>query len=154
MKKPATHSASQAQMQALAEFRYTLRKFLYFSEQAAKQAGLTAQQHQFLLQIAGAPAGAVTAVRYLAERLVLRHHSVVELGDRCEQAGLIVRKRDQENRRQVVLELTAAGKQILTELSADHARELNELGPLLIRALKKSIVPRSARASHPQERKA
>lgn len=152
MKKYDAHPATEAQIQALAEFRYTLRKFLNFSEDAAKHAGLTAQQHQFLLQIAGAPTGAVTAVHYLAERLVLRHHSVVELSDRCEEAGLIVRRRDPENRRQVVLELTPAGKRILTELSADHARELNELAPQLIRALRSSITPQPLRGKNAPKR--
>ena len=127
---------SELHISALAEFRFTLRKFLHFSEQAATRAGLTPQQHQLLLQIAGAPAGTVTAVGYLADRLVLRHHSVVELGDRCEEAGLIVRERDPQNRRHVVLKLSLEGNRILQELSADHSRELNVLGPQLIQALK------------------
>lgn len=123
-------------IRALAEFRFTLRKFLHFSEEAATRAGLTPQQHQLLLQIAGAPKGTVTAVGYLAERLALRHHSVVELGNRCEEAGLIVRKSDPDNRRHVVLKLTAEGNRILRKLSADHARELNELRPQLVAAFK------------------
>ena len=109
------------------------------------EAGLTPQQHQLLLQIEGAPEGAVTAVGYLADRLVLRHHSVVELSDRCEKAGLIVRKRDPHDRRQVVLELTGAGNRVLAELSAVHARELTELGPELIDALKVCIADRPER---------
>ncbi len=123
-------------IEALAEFRFTLRKFLHFSEEAATRVGLTPQQHQLLLQIAGAPKGTVTAVGYLAERLALRHHSVVELGNRCEEAGLIVRKSDPENRRHVVLKLTAEGNRILRKLSADHARELNVLRPQLVAAFK------------------
>ncbi|MGA2871702.1 MAG: MarR family transcriptional regulator [Verrucomicrobiota bacterium] len=87
------------------------------------------------------PAGAVTTIGYLAERLALRHHSVVELSDRCEEAGLIVRSRDPQNRRQVVLELTAAANRVLADLTADHARELTELGPQLIQALKGCIAP-------------
>jgi DNA-binding MarR family transcriptional regulator len=89
-----------------------------------------------LLQIAGAPRGTVTAVGYLAERLALRHHSVVELGNRCEEAGLIVRASDPENRRHVVLKITTEGNRILRRLSADHARELSELGPQLLAALR------------------
>jgi DNA-binding MarR family transcriptional regulator len=123
-------------MGALAQFRYTLRKFLHFSEEAATRAGLTAQQHQLLLQIAGAPDGTITSVGYLAERLALRHHSVVELGDRCEEGGWIVRERDTNDRRQVVLKLTVVGRKLLRQLSSAHARELNELGPQLIQALK------------------
>ena len=126
----------ETRIQALAEFRYTLRRFMHFSEEAAVAAGLTPQQHQLLLQVAGAPSGALTTVGYLAERLSLRHHSVVELGDRCEEAGLLVRRRGPDDRRMVVLELTAAGARILDDLSADHTRELKELGPQLVRTLR------------------
>ncbi len=121
----------------LAEFRYILRKFLHFSEEAAIRAGLTAQQHQLLLQIAGAPDDASTTVAYLADRLSLRHHSVVELCNRCEYAGLVVRKSDPLDRRVAILQLTREGRHILDLLSEDHARELNELGPHLIQSLKK-----------------
>jgi DNA-binding MarR family transcriptional regulator len=125
----------EAPVPALADFRYRLRKFLQFSEAAAARVGLDVQQHQLLLQIAGAPAGVTASVGYLAERLVLRHHTVVELGNRCEAAGLVVRRRDARDRRQVVLDLTEAGERLLNELSADHARELHVLGPELIRSL-------------------
>ncbi len=127
---------AERRIQELAEFRFALRRFLHFSEEAATRVGLTPQQHQLLLQIAGAPKGTVTAVGYLAERLALRHHSVVELGNRCEEAGLIVRTSDPENRRHVVLKMTAEGNRLLRKLSSDHARELNELGPQLAAALK------------------
>jgi DNA-binding MarR family transcriptional regulator len=135
MSNTAADQASDTQIRALADFRYTLRNFLHFSEEAATRVGLTPQQHQLMLQIAGAPESAVTSVGYLAERLSLRHHSVVELSKRCEETGLIVRKSDPGNRRHVVLKLTAAGNRTLRKLSADHSRELNELGPQLIRAL-------------------
>ncbi len=144
MTKPDT-CAAKDRIRALADFRFRLRKFLHFSEEAASHVGLTAQQHQLLLQIAGAPEGAVTAVGYLADRLVLRHHSVVELSNRCQEAGLIVRKRNPRNRRHVMLELTPAGNRILMRLSVDHACELNELGPQLIQTLRKA----SARAPQP-----
>jgi DNA-binding MarR family transcriptional regulator len=136
MTKASEVNACELRIRALAEFRFTLRKFLHFSEEAATRLGLMPQQHQLLLQIAGAPEGTVTAVGYLAERLALRHHSVVELGNRCEEAGLIVRKRDPDNRRHVVLKLTAEGNRTLRRLSEDHTRELNELGPQLVAALK------------------
>ena len=122
-------------MQALAEFRHMLRRFLHFSEEAATRAGLTPQQHQLLLQVAGAPAGTSTTVGYLADRLSLRHNSVVELSSRCEEAGLLARTRGREDRRFVVLALTAAGTRILRDLSADHTCELKELGPQLIHTL-------------------
>ncbi len=131
----AIRHAPRARLHALAEFRFSLRKFLHFSEKAAAQVSLTPQQHQLMLQIAGAPRGTLTSVSYLARRLVLRHHSVVELSHRCEQAGLIARHRDPRNRRHVILELTPAGNRMLLRLSLDHSRELMELAPRLIYAL-------------------
>jgi DNA-binding MarR family transcriptional regulator len=141
--------AADTHIQALAEFRYTLRQFLHFSEEAATAAGVAPQQHQLLLQIAGAPAHASTSVGYLAERLALRHNSVVELCNRCEQAGLILRKSDATNRRTVVLRLTAEGNRVLRRLSADHARELNEFGPRLVIALKALTKPSQRAAAQP-----
>ena len=132
----SSHGQSDVQVRALADFRFVLRKFLHFSEQAAIRVGLTPQQHQLMLQIAGAPVGTVVAIGYLAERLSLRHHSVVELSTRCEEAGLVVRTGDPENRRHVVLELTPAGHRTLRKLSTAHSRELNELGPQLLEALR------------------
>lgn len=136
MVKGACADVSELGIRELAEFRFRLRKFLHFSEEAATRVGLTPQQHQLLLQIAGAPKGTVTSVGYLAQRLTLRHHSVVELGNRCEEAGLIVRGDDPDNRRHVVLKLTVGGHRVLRRLSADHTRELKELGPQLVAALK------------------
>lgn len=122
-------------MQTLAEFRYALRQFLQFSEQRATQAGLQPQQHQLLLHLAGAPDDTETTVSYVAERLGLRHNSVVELSDRCEEAGLISREQSAADRRVVVLHLTAAGQRIIRSLSEDHERELSVHLPALMRSL-------------------
>jgi DNA-binding MarR family transcriptional regulator len=135
-------------LRTLAEFRYSLRQFLLFSERRAEQAGLQPQQHQLLLQIAGAPAGVETTVSYAAERLGLRHHSVVELSDRCEEAGLLQRLHDAADRRRVKLEVTAEGQRVLRGLSADHERELRELLPRLVKSL--SLIERAR--SHEAER--
>lgn len=123
------------QLRLLSEFRYRLRTFLQFSEAAAHRSGLQPQQHQLLLQIAGAPEGAVTTVGYVADRLGLRHNTAVELSKRCEEAGLITRLQDEMDRRCVHLEVTRKGRKILDELSVDHALELNELAPQLIQTL-------------------
>jgi DNA-binding MarR family transcriptional regulator len=128
-------SNDRQRVQTLAEFRYTLRKFLQFSEERAVDAGLHPQQHQLLLHIAGAPEGVETTVSYVAERLGLRHNSVVELSKRCEEAGLILRRHDTSDRRRVVLQITAEGNKILRILSDDHERELYELIPTLLNAL-------------------
>jgi DNA-binding MarR family transcriptional regulator len=122
-------------LQNLAEFRYELRRFLQFSESCAAEAGLHPQQHQLLLQLAGAPDEVEATVSYAAERLGLRHHTVVELSKRCEEAGLIHRNQDLNDRRRIQLQVTAKGHRILRVLSEDHERELYELGPRLIRAL-------------------
>src|SRR3984885_5353121 len=119
----------------LAEFRYELRQFLQFSEGCAAEAGLHPQQHQLLLQLAGAPEGAETTVSYAAERLGLRHHTVVELSKRCEEAGLIHRNQDTNDRRRIQLQVTTKGYRVLRILSEAHARELHELAPRLIGAL-------------------
>lgn len=128
-------SADLELLHALAEFRHRLRQFLHFSESAAERHGLQAQQHQLLLQIAGAQGDAQVTVGYLAGRLGLRHNSVVELCNRCEEAGLLVRRHDDADRRCVLLELTAKGRRLLAALSIDHACELTEQAPQLIRNL-------------------
>jgi DNA-binding MarR family transcriptional regulator len=128
-------------LQNLAEFRYELRQFLQFSEGCSAEAGLHPQQHQLLLQLAGAPDEVETTVSYAAERLGLRHHTVVELSKRCEDAGLIHRNQDLNDRRRIQLEVTAKGHRILRTLSEDHERELYELAPRLIGALSRICGP-------------
>jgi DNA-binding MarR family transcriptional regulator len=144
-------AAAQRRLQTLAEFRYTLRQFLNFSEGAATRAGLHPQHHQLLLQISGAPDGVVATVSYAAEKLGLRHNSVVELSKRCEEEGLIHRTHNMRDQRCVVLQVTAKGDQLLQSLSEDHARELYELGPQLIEALtrirnsnRRRVIPEAA----------
>ncbi len=122
-------------LQELADFRYTLRRFLQFSEEAASAAGITTQQHQLLLQIAGAAAGVRVTVGYIAGRLGLRHHTVVELSKRSEEAGLVVRTSEQGEYRHVILTLTAQGVRLLHTLSEAHLQELYVLGPALIKRL-------------------
>jgi DNA-binding MarR family transcriptional regulator len=128
---------TRPRLQTLAEFRHELRSFLQFSERAAAARNLPAQQHQLLLQIAGVPDGTAPTVAYAAERLGLRHHSIVELSKRCEAAGLLARVQDSEDRRRVLLQLTPAGSAVLEDLSDDHAAELNQRAPKLIAALKR-----------------
>ena len=84
---------------ALADFRHQLRRFIAFSETAARGVGLEPRQHQVLLALRGLPEGVEPTVQVLAERLVLRHHTVVELLDRLEAEGLIRRGRAPEDRR-------------------------------------------------------
>ncbi|MGA3080196.1 MAG: MarR family transcriptional regulator [Terracidiphilus sp.] len=123
-------------LRTLAEFRFELRCFLHFSETAALEAGLQPQQHQLLLQVAGAPEGTTVTVAYAAERLGLKHNSAVELADRSEREGLLARTVDAADKRRAILRLTRKGKLLLGRLAGDHARELNELAPRLAKTLK------------------
>jgi DNA-binding MarR family transcriptional regulator len=124
---------------ALAEFRYQIRKFLSFSQHAARAAGIDPQQHQLLLAIRGLPEKIRPSIRTLAERLQIRHHSAVELIDRSEAHGLVERQRDGVDRRQVTIHLTAKGERLLAELSLHHRDELRTAGRELVRVLR-SIV--------------
>jgi DNA-binding MarR family transcriptional regulator len=123
-------------LRTLAEFRFELRRFLLFSECAALEAGLQPQQHQLLLQVAGAPENTVVTIAYAAERLGLKHNSTVELVDRSEREGLVERKADIDDKRRAILRITRKGRSVLGRLAGDHAKELNELAPRLTRALK------------------
>ena len=113
--------------QALAEFRYQLRRFLHFSEQAAREAGLEPQHHQLMLAVKGKPDARRPRIAYLAERLQIQHHSAVELVDRLAKKGLITRSREGEDRREVYVQLTARGETVLGELTR-HMRERTALG--------------------------
>ena len=123
-------------LKTLAEFRYELRRFLLFSECAALEAGLQPQQHQLLLQVAGAPENMAVTIAYAAERLGLKHNSAVELVDRSEREGLLERTADVNDKRRAILRATRKGKLVLGRLAGSHAEELNELAPRLTGALK------------------
>ena len=115
----------------LAEFRYLLRQFLFFSEQAADRAGLTAQQHQALLAIKGFGAAHPLTIGELAGRLGIKHHSAVGLVDRLLAKSLVRRRAGAEDRRQVMLRLTSQAERLLARLSGAHRAELERLAPLL-----------------------
>jgi DNA-binding MarR family transcriptional regulator len=119
---------------SLAEFRYQLRLFLRFSEEAARAAGLEPQQHQLLLAAKGAPPGEAVTVGYLSQRLQLRHHSTVELVDRLEARGLVRRRRLTEDRRRVAVGLTGKGERVLAQLSLHHIEAVRSARGL-VRAL-------------------
>jgi DNA-binding MarR family transcriptional regulator len=126
---------SITEYQTLAEFRYQLRRFLRFSEQAARAAGLEPQQHQLLLALMGLPEGKKATIGTLAERLQLAHHSTVELVDRLVERGFIQRSRDEADQRQVLVTLTAQGEEVLRDLSLSHRTELRSFGPTLVQVL-------------------
>ena len=148
---PDRQDQYQSLHQALASFRHELRKFLLISENAANQAGLHPQQHQLLLAVAGVPAERSPSIAYAAEALGLKHNTVVELVDRCEQEGLLERAMDPSDRRRVCLQTTTRGQKVLDRLSQAHFQELSLRGPLLIEALNSILqtethgLPRSGR---------
>jgi DNA-binding MarR family transcriptional regulator len=126
---------SITEYQALAEFRYQLRRFLRFSEQAARAAGLEPQQHQLLLAIKGLPEGKQATISALAERLQIAHHSAVELIDRLVERGFIQRCRGEGDQRWVFVALTSQGEEVLRNLSLAHRAELRSADPALVQAL-------------------
>jgi DNA-binding MarR family transcriptional regulator len=123
--------------QALAEFRFQIRKFLHFSEQAVHAAGLERGQYQLMLAIKGLPAGVRPRVAELAGRMQIQHHSAVELGNRLEAAGFVRRERAQQDRREVLLALTAKGERVLAELALHHHEQLRSAGPALVASLRR-----------------
>lgn len=115
----------------LLTLRTGLRRFLHWSEQQARTAGLTPAQHQLLLAIRGHSDARGPTVGETADYLLLRHHSTVELIDRADAAGLVYRTRDEEDHRLVRLNLTEDGSKRLKALSALHLQELKRLAPQL-----------------------
>ena len=126
---------------SLSDFRYEIRRFLSFSESAARGAGLEAQQHQALLAIAGLPPHRIATVGVLSERLQIQHHSAVELLNRLQKKRLIRRARAQSDRRAVVVQLTARGKKLLRDVTLPHLEELQTAGRKLLQALTTVISP-------------
>lgn len=135
MDTTSPRSESDHLVQTLADFRFALRKFLQFSERAALAAGIQTRQHQLLLQVAGASESSLVTVAYAAERLGLKHNSTVELVDRSERQGLLAREEDAEDRRRTILRITPKGRAVLSQLADQHAREITEMAPWLIRTL-------------------
>jgi len=124
--------------ESLAELRYQIRRFLHFSEQASRAAGLEPRQHQLLLALKGLPKDTRPRIGELAERLQIQHHSAVELANRLSRSGY-VKRRPGEDRREVLLTLTPKGEKVLRELSLHHKSELRNAGPSLVGALKRAM---------------
>jgi len=131
------YAESIPRLAELAEFRYQLRTFLSFSESASEACGIAAQQYQ-LMQVIGAARGdRQVSISYLAERMILRHNSTVELVDRAERAGLVERRNDEQDLRRSLVYLTPLGWTILQKLVALHLEELQRHSEAMIRALHK-----------------
>jgi DNA-binding MarR family transcriptional regulator len=120
----------------LAAFRYQLRRFLWFSEQAAAAAGLSAQQYQALLAIRAEPGGAIS-VGDLAERMLLQPHSATGLVDRLQRLDVVRRDAVADDRRRTQIRLTPQGEKLLASLAGMHREELIRISPLLTQAFGK-----------------
>jgi DNA-binding MarR family transcriptional regulator len=147
-----------ADYQALAEFRFQIRKFLHFSELAVQGAGLERGQYQLMLAIKGMPEGVRPRIRELANRMHVQHHSAVELINRLETGGFVRRERAQDDRREVLLGLTPKGERVLGELALHHHDELRRTAPDLVGALKRVMlrgdeVPAGQRAGRSEKGK-
>jgi DNA-binding MarR family transcriptional regulator len=121
----------KTEYESLSAFRYALRRFLRFSEEAADAVGLTPHQHQALLAVKGFPGRDYVTNGELAERLQIKHHSAVGLVNRLEAQGLIARKQGDSDRREVYLTLTRRGADLLEQLTAVHQEELQHVAPQL-----------------------
>jgi len=130
---------SEREYEALADLRHQLRRFLAFSEEHARTVGLEPRQHQLLLALRGLPADVLPTVGALAERLLVKHHTVVELIDRLEERELVFRARAPEDRRQVRITITAHGRELLRRLSLAHRDELATAGPAMVVALRRVL---------------
>jgi DNA-binding MarR family transcriptional regulator len=128
---------SKNEYEILAEFRYALRQYLHFSQNAIETAGITLQQHQAMLFIIGYPGRERVTIGELAERLQVRHHSAVGLVNRMEEQGLIERRPNKGDKRQVLIGLTKKGIHLLESLASLHHEELRQLGPQLCAMLEK-----------------
>jgi DNA-binding MarR family transcriptional regulator len=124
---PRSGNLSKTDFEALSEFRYQLRRFMRFSEEAAEDEGLTPLQYLLLLHIKGFPGRETATVGELAERLQAQPHGVVALISRCEAAGLINRSKGASDRRQVHISLTAFGEERLARLATLHRTELQSI---------------------------
>jgi DNA-binding MarR family transcriptional regulator len=122
---------SPGDFENLLTFRTSLRRFLPWSQTQARAVGLTPAQHQLLVAIKGHPGGQDPTISELAEYLLLRHHSVVELVDRAAAAGIVTRCRDAEDGRLTRVSLTADGEARLNRLGPAHLDELRNLAPVL-----------------------
>lgn len=128
MTSSSSKKLKKSQYEALSEFRYQLRRFLHFSETAARNAGLTPLQYLLMLHVRGFPGRDWATVNELADRLQMQHHGVVALLTRCEEAGLVRRQKSTVDRRMVEVHLQAKGAMQLERLAALHDAELCSLG--------------------------
>lgn len=136
-KNKHSRALREAEYIALAEFRYQIRKFQRHMQEQVREVGLNPQQYQLVLAVRGLPAGHAPTIGALAERMQLNHNSTVELVDRCERRGLLRRERAGLDRRQVTLNITNRGENLLRKLGSAARGELLGNGPSLVDAVQR-----------------
>jgi DNA-binding MarR family transcriptional regulator len=122
---------SQEDFATLLRFRTALRRFLRWSEEQARAAGMTPAQHQLLLAVKGHAGEGGPTIGEIADYLMLRHHSAGELVDRAQRAGYVERSRDANDHRVIRVRLTQDGEDHIQQLSGAHLAELAQLGLLM-----------------------
>ncbi|SAL08050.1 MarR family transcriptional regulator [Caballeronia arationis] len=127
-KRSAIEAATKQDLEQLSEFRYKLRRFLHFSEEVVNAEGITPLQYVLLLHVMGFPGRDWATVGELAERLQAAPHGTVALVSRCETAGLVARRANEHDRRQVEVHLTPKGARCLFRLAALHKSEIDSFG--------------------------
>jgi DNA-binding MarR family transcriptional regulator len=148
MASPSSNSSrkleiSSSEYQTLSEFRHQLSAFLRRRRQAAENAGLEAQQYEFLLALKGLPDGEQPNIKQIAKQLLLQHHSAVELASRLEKRGLVRRRRSAKDRREVLLTLTRIGDKTLEQVAQYSFSQLRLEAPALLRTLRRLLRPKS-----------
>lgn len=140
---------SDADFRALADWRHALRRFLAASERISWKGGVSPAQYQLLLFVAGTPDGRSPAIGDLAERMQVEHQSAVGLVDRTQKGGLVRRRRDPDNRRRVLIDLTPKGARLLRKLAREHFATIEALGPAFLPPLRHRSGPRARRRPSP-----
>jgi DNA-binding MarR family transcriptional regulator len=136
---------TSAEYQALAELRYLIRKFVGEGDAVARAAGLEPQQYLLLLAIRGLTDGEDATIQVLADRLALKHHSMVELIDRLEVHGYVRRSRSRDDRRRVLVSLLPRGEKLLEQVARHRISELRSSGAALVKAISALLEDRSWR---------
>lgn len=132
----ALDAISLREYRALAQLRFELRRFLAFSEDAARAAGIEPRQHQLMLCVKGLPEDEQPSIGAIAKRLLLQHHSTVELVRRSVEQGLVATSRSTEDGRVVLVTVTPHGEELLEQLTRSHREELRSRGPRLVSTLR------------------
>ncbi len=143
---PPPRDLEETQYRALADLRHQIRRFLVFSETAARHARIEPRQHQLLLVLRALPPGVAPTIGAVAERLQIRHNSAVDLVKRSVERGLVERRSSAADRREAALRLTPAGRAVLRRLSIAHRAELESAAPALLAALRGIVGKTEGRA--------